>query len=146
MSRSLWKGPAWQDPLKGGVGLKAQKPFLGGVTGNKLEKGSIEQNNSRGSIGNVEKTKSRGSAKDSRSGLLQGLTYNRASVIIKDWVGLNIGVHNGKTFVPVYINLSMVGHKLGEFARTRIKPSHPRLKGSGSTKGGKVRGSVKTST
>lgn len=65
------------------------------------------------------------------------VTYNRSSVILKEWVGLNIGVHNGKNFLPVFILAPMVGHKLGEFARTRIKPLHPKktdTKGKASVK------------
>jgi small subunit ribosomal protein S19 len=57
---------------------------------------------------------------------LDVVTYSRALVIIKDWVGLNIGVHNGKSFIPVFIIPPMIGHKLGEFSRTRIKPIHPK--------------------
>lgn len=57
---------------------------------------------------------------------LDVLTYSRSSVILKEWVGLNIGVHNGKSFLPVFIIPPMVGHKLGEFSRTRLKPVHPK--------------------
>jgi small subunit ribosomal protein S19 len=46
-------------------------------------------------------------------------TYNRSCVIIKKFIGLTIGVHNGKSFVPVTIKDNMIGHKLGEFAYTR---------------------------
>lgn len=66
------------------------------------------------------------------------ITYNRSSVIINEWIGLNIGVHNGKSFIPVYIVSPMVGHKLGEFARTRLKPVHPKKNDrSAANKGGK---------
>lgn len=51
-------------------------------------------------------------------------TYSRASMIIPDMVGLTIAVHNGKTFVPVFITENMVGHKLGEFSPTRIFRGH----------------------
>lgn len=51
-------------------------------------------------------------------------TYSRASMIIPDMVGLTIGVHNGKTFVPIFITENMVGHKLGEFAPTRSFRGH----------------------
>lgn len=51
-------------------------------------------------------------------------TYSRASMIIPDMVGLTIAVHNGKTFVPVFITENMVGHKLGEFAPTRTFRGH----------------------
>jgi len=51
-------------------------------------------------------------------------TYSRASMIIPDMVGLTIAVHNGKTFVPVFVTENMVGHKLGEFAPTRTFKGH----------------------
>ena len=51
-------------------------------------------------------------------------TWSRASMITPDFVGLNFAVHNGKTFVPVYVTENMVGHKLGEFAPTRLFRAH----------------------
>ncbi|PID68750.1 MAG: 30S ribosomal protein S19 [Flavobacteriia bacterium] len=51
-------------------------------------------------------------------------TWSRASMIIPDFVGQTIAVHNGKTFVPVYITENMVGHKLGEFSPTRTFRGH----------------------
>jgi small subunit ribosomal protein S19 len=51
-------------------------------------------------------------------------TWSRASTVIPQMVGLTIGVHNGKTHVPIYITENMVGHKLGEFAPTRHFRSH----------------------
>ncbi|MBK7096475.1 MAG: 30S ribosomal protein S19 [Saprospiraceae bacterium] len=51
-------------------------------------------------------------------------TYSRASMIIPDMVGLTIAVHNGKTFVPVFVTENMVGHKLGEFSPTRVFRGH----------------------
>lgn len=51
-------------------------------------------------------------------------TWSRASVITPDFVGLTINVHNGNKFIPVYITENMVGHKLGEFAPTRIFRGH----------------------
>ncbi len=51
-------------------------------------------------------------------------TWSRASMIIPDMVGETIAVHNGKTFVPVYITENMVGHKLGEFSPTRSFKGH----------------------
>src|ERR1700704_3558601 len=50
--------------------------------------------------------------------------WSRRSTILPDFVGLTIAVHNGKQHVPVYISENMVGHKLGEFALTRIFKSH----------------------
>ncbi len=46
-------------------------------------------------------------------------TYSRASMIIPDFVGHTIAVHNGRKFIPVFITEDMVGHRLGEFAPTR---------------------------
>ncbi|MFT4176930.1 MAG: 30S ribosomal protein S19 [Luteolibacter sp.] len=51
-------------------------------------------------------------------------TWSRNSMITPDFVGHNFAVHNGKTFVPVYVTENMVGHKLGEFAPTRIFRAH----------------------
>jgi small subunit ribosomal protein S19 len=51
-------------------------------------------------------------------------TWSRASMISPDFVGQTIAVHNGKTFVPVYVTENMVGHKLGEFAPTRVFRGH----------------------
>ncbi len=51
-------------------------------------------------------------------------TWSRRSTITPDFVGLTISVHNGRTFLPVYITENMVGHKLGEFAPTRTFRGH----------------------
>lgn len=51
-------------------------------------------------------------------------TYSRASMISPDFVGQTIAVHNGRTFVPVFITENMVGHKLGEFSMTRTFRGH----------------------
>jgi small subunit ribosomal protein S19 len=51
-------------------------------------------------------------------------TWSRRSMVIPDFVGLNIAVHNGKKFVPVFITENMVGHYLGEFAPTRTFKLH----------------------
>ncbi|MCR5223639.1 MAG: 30S ribosomal protein S19 [Bacilli bacterium] len=51
-------------------------------------------------------------------------TYSRRSTIFPDFVGHTIAIHNGKDFIPVYINEEMVGHKLGEFALTRKNGGH----------------------
>src|SRR5216110_1889285 len=51
-------------------------------------------------------------------------TWSRRSTIVPDFIGLTIAVHNGRQHVPVYITENMVGHKLGEFALTRIFKSH----------------------
>ena len=51
-------------------------------------------------------------------------TWSRRSMITPDFVGLNFTVHNGKSFLPVYVTENMVGHKLGEFAVTRTYRGH----------------------
>jgi len=51
-------------------------------------------------------------------------TWSRSSMIIPGMVGVTIAVHNGKTFVPVFITENMVGHKLGEFSPTRTFKGH----------------------
>ena len=51
-------------------------------------------------------------------------TWSRASMIIPDMLGHTIAVHNGKTHVPVYVTEQMIGHKLGEFAPTRMYRGH----------------------
>ncbi len=51
-------------------------------------------------------------------------TYSRRSTIVPEFVGFTIAVHNGKQFIPVYINDQMVGHKLGEFSLTRTFRGH----------------------
>lgn len=51
-------------------------------------------------------------------------TWSRRSTILPDFVGITFAVHNGKKFVPVYVNENMVGHKLGEFSPTRTYHGH----------------------
>lgn len=51
-------------------------------------------------------------------------TWSRRSMITPDMVGRTIAIHNGKTFIPVYVTENMVGHKLGEFAATRVFKGH----------------------
>jgi|SRR4051794_40557371 small subunit ribosomal protein S19 len=51
-------------------------------------------------------------------------TWSRRSTIVPEFVGLTVAVHNGKQHIPVYVTENMVGHKLGEFALTRIFKSH----------------------
>jgi len=51
-------------------------------------------------------------------------TWSRRSTIVPEFVGLTIAVHNGKQHMPVYVTENMVGHKLGEFALTRVFKSH----------------------
>ena len=51
-------------------------------------------------------------------------TYSRTSTIIPEMVGYTISVYNGKTWVPVFVTENLVGHKLGEFAPTRVFRGH----------------------
>jgi small subunit ribosomal protein S19 len=51
-------------------------------------------------------------------------TWSRRSTVVPDMVGHTIAVHNGRKFIPVYVAENMVGHKLGEFAPTRIFKGH----------------------
>lgn len=51
-------------------------------------------------------------------------TWSRRSMILPDFVGLTISVHNGRNHVPVIVTEHMVGHKLGEFAPTRTYRGH----------------------
>ena len=51
-------------------------------------------------------------------------TWSRRSTVVPDMVGHTIAVHNGRKFIPVYISENMVGHKLGEFALTRMFKGH----------------------
>ena len=59
-------------------------------------------------------------------------TWSRRSTITPEMIGMNLGVHNGKKFVPIFVTENMVGHKLGEFAPTRTFHGH-----SGDRKGSK---------
>jgi small subunit ribosomal protein S19 len=61
-------------------------------------------------------------------------TWSRTSTIAPDFVGHTIAVHNGNKMIPVYITENMVGHKLGEFAPTRIFRAHPGTKAEKATK------------
>ena len=51
-------------------------------------------------------------------------TWARRSTIPPDFVGHTLAIHNGNKFIPVYVTENMVGHKLGEFAPTRIYRGH----------------------
>ncbi len=51
-------------------------------------------------------------------------TWSRRSMVTPDMVGRTIAIHNGKTFIPVFVTENMVGHKLGEFAATRLFRGH----------------------
>jgi len=60
-------------------------------------------------------------------------TWSRSSTITPDFVGHTFAVHNGNKFIPVYVQEAMVGHKLGEFAPTRVFRGHPGLKSEKTT-------------
>jgi small subunit ribosomal protein S19 len=51
-------------------------------------------------------------------------TWSRRSMILPDMVSLTIAVHNGRQHIPVLVTENMVGHKLGEFAPTRLFKGH----------------------
>ena len=51
-------------------------------------------------------------------------TWARRSTIPPEFVGHTLAVHNGNKFIPVYVTENMVGHKLGEFAATRLFRGH----------------------
>jgi len=51
-------------------------------------------------------------------------TWSRRSTVVPEMVGHTLAVHNGRKFVPVYVTENMVGHKLGEFAPTRVFKGH----------------------
>lgn len=61
-------------------------------------------------------------------------TWSRRSTIMPDMIGLTFNVHNGKSFIPVYVTENHIGYKLGEFAPTRTFKGH---KGSVQKKIGK---------
>ncbi|MEX2115606.1 MAG: 30S ribosomal protein S19 [Bacteroidota bacterium] len=52
-------------------------------------------------------------------------TWARDCTVIPEFVGHTFAVHNGNKFIPVYVTEAMVGHKLGEFAPTRLFRGHP---------------------
>lgn len=54
-------------------------------------------------------------------------TYSRRSTIFPEMIGMTFLVHNGKSFIPVYVDENMVGHKLGEFSPTRTYKGHTSL-------------------
>jgi small subunit ribosomal protein S19 len=51
-------------------------------------------------------------------------TWSRRSTLTPEMVGMTFAVYNGKKFVPTFVTENMVGHKLGEFAPTRIFKAH----------------------
>lgn len=63
-------------------------------------------------------------------------TWSRDCTIIPDFIGATFLVHNGKTFVKVYVTEEMVGHKLGEFSPTRTFRGHSGGKAKAAAAGG----------
>ena len=51
-------------------------------------------------------------------------TWSRRSVILPDFIGLNVAVYNGMKFIPIFVTENMVGHKFGEFSPTRTYRGH----------------------
>ena len=51
-------------------------------------------------------------------------TWSRRSMIVPEFIGHTLAVHNGRQHIPVYISEHMVGHRLGEFAATRTFRRH----------------------
>ena len=62
------------------------------------------------------------------SGQRQAKTWSRRSTIIPEFVGLTFAVYDGRRHVPVFVTENMVGHKLGEFAPSRIFRKHGGVK------------------
>ena len=60
-------------------------------------------------------------------------TWSRRSMILPEFVGLTIAVHDGRKFIPVFITENMVGHYLGEFAPTRTFRLHSGQRKAGAT-------------
>ena len=56
-------------------------------------------------------------------------TWSRRSMIFPEFVGYTFNIHNGKTFVSVFVTENMVGHRLGEFAPTRTFKGHGVISG-----------------
>ena len=63
-------------------------------------------------------------------------TWSRRSTISPEFVGHTLAIHNGNKFIPVYVHEGMVGHKLGEFAPTRLFRGHPGIKREETTSAG----------
>lgn len=69
-------------------------------------------------------------------------TWSRRSTIIPEMIGYTFAVHNGKSFIPVFVTENMVGHKLGEFSPTRVFKGHSGDKGSKNLKSSGVNRNV----
>jgi small subunit ribosomal protein S19 len=67
-------------------------------------------------------------------------TWSRASQVVPEFVGHTFAVHNGNKFIPVYVTENMVGHRLGEFAPTRLFRGHTGAKATDKKAGGVAKG------
>ncbi|MCX5706194.1 MAG: 30S ribosomal protein S19 [Candidatus Omnitrophica bacterium] len=83
-----------------------------------LKKGPFVEPSLLKKVDNLRKTGTRQAIK----------TWSRSSTVIPDFVGLTFAVHDGKKHVPVFVTENMVGHKLGEFAPSRIFRKHGGVK------------------
>ncbi|QAA76438.1 MAG: SSU ribosomal protein S19p (S15e) [Candidatus Bipolaricaulis sibiricus] len=63
-----------------------------------------------------------------RGEITEIVTWSRSSMITPEMVGVTIRVHNGRTHVPVRVTEAMIGHRLGEFAPTRVFRGHGGVK------------------
>lgn len=79
-----------------------------------LKKGPFVDDHLMKKVLNAQETRSRNIIK----------TWSRRSTILPEFVGVTLAIHNGKKFLPVFVTEDMVGHKLGEFAPTRIFFGH----------------------
>jgi small subunit ribosomal protein S19 len=68
-------------------------------------------------------------------------SWSRASMIVPEMIGHTIAIHNGHKHVPVYVTEQMIGHRLGEFAPTRLFRGHAGGGGGGKSGGGDSGGS-----
>jgi small subunit ribosomal protein S19 len=79
----------------------------------------------------VQKAKKEGSREPIR-------TWSRASTITPEMVGVTLAIHDGRKHVPVFVTEAMVGHKLGEFAATRLFRKHGKKGAKSSLSEGRV--------
>ena len=93
--------------------------------GRSTEKGAFVDESLQRKVSVAQQTKDRKPIK----------TWSRRSTVTPDFIGLNFLVHTGKAFQPVYVTESMVGHKLGEFAPTRIFRKHGGVRKAEATTG-----------
>lgn len=119
------------------------RPVYKGLDKEKLKSMSTEEF-TKITIARIRRSLSRGFTEEQKK-LLENIrrdpkkfhkTHCRDMVIVPEMIGVKIGVHNGKEFVPVEIKPEMVGHRLGEFALTRKQVKHS-APGFGATRSSK---------